>query len=388
MARMRSLPQRLRTCSFVALALTAVLAVTACSPASSTTDSGAGNLAEAPDPRATMEPGESAQTTDRTIVGAPRPPADVREDEAPVEPPTDEAIDAVLPSAPATPQRPRPIGVPANGAGSDEGRPGGPIATPSPSPLPEPEPGLGAVRLPPIGGLPDYQLGGAYEPDAALGVSIVGRDREAAPLAGAYSICYVNGFQSQPGERHLWSDDLVVHVDGQPLIDPNWPDEVLLDTSTPQKRAAILEIVRPWIEGCAASGFDAVEFDNLDTFTRDGVPLQLEHNLEMARQFVQVAHRVGLAAAQKNTAEHSVALRAQAAFDFALAEECAMWDECSVYSDVYGSAVVDIEYTDDVDPARWAEICADGDTPASVVLRDRNLVSVGHPDYEFAHCAR
>ncbi len=45
----------------------------------------------------------------------------------------------------------------------------------------------------------DYQLGGAYPPPA--GVSIVSRDREEAPVAGLYNICYVNGFQIQPDEE-------------------------------------------------------------------------------------------------------------------------------------------------------------------------------------------
>ena len=48
----------------------------------------------------------------------------------------------------------------------------------------------------------DYQLGGERPvPDR---VGIVVRDREAAPVEGRYNVCYVNGFQSQPGERGFW----------------------------------------------------------------------------------------------------------------------------------------------------------------------------------------
>src|SRR5690606_18115219 len=65
------------------------------------------------------------------------------------------------------------------------------------------DPGKGdsptAMQLPPPNARFDYQLGGAYTPPG--GVQIVSRDREATPAAGAYNICYVNGFQIQPGEE-------------------------------------------------------------------------------------------------------------------------------------------------------------------------------------------
>src|SRR3546814_605976 len=124
-------------------------------------------------------------------------------------------------------------------------------------------PASASPELPPDGAAFDYQLGGAYPPPD--GVEIVVRARTAGPLADAYSICYVNGFQTQPGEQDLWPDGTLLQRDGAPVIDPDWPDEVILDTSTEPSRAAIDAVVAPWIEGCAAAGYDAVEFDNLDT---------------------------------------------------------------------------------------------------------------------------
>ena len=54
----------------------------------------------------------------------------------------------------------------------------------------------------PVGTRADYQLGGPRSvPDD---VGIVVRDRR-APAAGRYDVCYVNGFQTQPGE-HLAAD--------------------------------------------------------------------------------------------------------------------------------------------------------------------------------------
>ena len=59
-----------------------------------------------------------------------------------------------------------------------------------------------SIVLPPQGGQFDYQLGGAYAPPA--GVTIVGRDRNDPPAPGVYSICYINGFQTQPDEADFW----------------------------------------------------------------------------------------------------------------------------------------------------------------------------------------
>jgi hypothetical protein len=241
-----------------------------------------------------------------------------------------------------------------------------------------------AVTLPPEGGVPDYQLGTDYSPDAS--VQIVGRDRSASPADGVYSICYVNGFQTQPGELDLWPDGVLLRTsNGEPFIDPDWPDEVILDTSTAQKRDEIVALVGPWIEGCAASGFSAVEFDNLDTFTRTDGALTLADNLALATAFVDIAHRAGLAAGQKNAAEYAEELQSEAGFDFAVTEECATYEECAVYTDVYGAAVVDIEYTDAL-PRSFDEMCADRDSPASMVLRDRLLSAPKDADYAFAVC--
>lgn len=235
----------------------------------------------------------------------------------------------------------------------------------------------------PAGAAPDYQLGGAYEP--ADGVGIVGRDRSAPPADAAYSICYVNGFQTQPGELGLWPATALLTDDGAPVMDPDWPDEQLLDTSTEEGRDAAIEIVGPWIRGCAEDGFDAVEFDNLDTYTRSGGALTFEDNLALATEYVRIAHDAGLEAGQKNAAEDAAALRAGAGFDFAVVEECAAYDECGAYTDVYGDAVLDIEYTDEL-PRSFAEMCADPDSPASMVLRDRDLTTPDDPSHVFELC--
>jgi len=240
-----------------------------------------------------------------------------------------------------------------------------------------------AIALPPAGAAPDYQLGAAYDPPA--GVTVVARDRTAEPAPGVYSICYVNGFQTQPGELDTWpSEALLTDARGEIVFDPDWPDEALLDTSTDAERALIAGVVEPWIRGCAEAGFDAVEFDNLDTYERSDGALTLDDNLALAALLVGAAHRAGLAAGQKNAAEDAEMLHEAAAFDFAMAEECTVFDECSLFADVYGEHVIAVEYSDTgID---FATACAAPSAPASMVLRDRDLTGPDDDAYVFALC--
>lgn len=253
------------------------------------------------------------------------------------------------------------------------------------SPETTPESSSRAISLPPENAIPDYQLGGAYPPVAD--VQIVARDRTDPPADGVYSICYVNGFQSQPGELGTWPTETLLQRDGDLVVDPDWPDEVLLDTSTSEKRRQIIDMVSPWIIGCAEDGYDAVEFDNLDSYTRSDGALTLDQNLALAAELVAVAHDVGLAAGQKNAAEDTVVLREQAGFDFAVTEECAAYRECGTYTAVYGSHVIDIEYTAGTDRS-FAELCAQAGSPSSMVHRDRDLTLPGDATYVFETCDR
>jgi hypothetical protein len=228
----------------------------------------------------------------------------------------------------------------------------------------------------------DYQLGGASPvPD---GVTVVARDSTDEPAGAGFDICYVNGFQSQPGA--VWPESLLLHdASGGLLVDPGWPDEHLFDTSTPSNREALAELQEPVIDGCAAAGFDAVEFDNLDSYSRSDGALDLDDAVAFATLLVERTHDAGLVAGQKNTAELEARGRDEIGFDFAVVEECDRWDECGAFTDVYGDAVLDIEYTDDL-RGSFDDVCAREDTPASTVLRDRDLVPADDPAYVYEHC--
>jgi hypothetical protein len=127
-----------------------------------------------------------------------------------------------------------------------------------------------------------------------------------------------------------------------------------------------------------------VEIDNLDSFTRSEGRLTADDALDLAARYAARAHSLGLAIAQKNGAELAARGREEAGFDFAVVEECHRWDECGAYTDVY-DVVIDIEYDDDV-RGSFADVCADAATPASTVLRDRNLTTPDDAAYVFESC--
>jgi len=243
-----------------------------------------------------------------------------------------------------------------------------------------------AAALPPVDAVVDYQLGGGYTP--AAGVGGVSRDSTDEPAPGLYSICYVNGFQTQPADRERWladEPDLVLQRDGEPVIDENWPDELIVDTSTAAKRERIAALMADTLDACADKGFDAVEIDNLDSYSRSDGMLTVDDALALAKLYAGTAHAAGLAIAQKNAAELGARGRDEAGFDFAVTEECHRFDECAVYTDVYGDHVLDIEYTDDL-RGEFADVCADPQVPASTILRDRDLTPAGDPGYHFEAC--
>jgi hypothetical protein len=241
------------------------------------------------------------------------------------------------------------------------------------------------VALPPAGGRYDSQLGGAYDPPP--GTLIVSRDRAEPPAPGLYNICYVNAFQTQPQETGWWltnHPDLLLRQDGGLAEDSNWPGEILLDTSTGAKRVALAAIVTGWIDQCARDGYQAIEADNLDTYSRSASALSVEDNLAYATLLIDHAHALGLAFAQKNGGELGGRGKA-AGFDFAIVESCQVYDECDGYVEIFGPLVLEIEYAD-TDAAHFEAACATRGHQISVIRRDRNLTIPAEPSYFYQTC--
>lgn len=233
------------------------------------------------------------------------------------------------------------------------------------------------------GGVVDYQLGGSYDPEER--VTVVVRDRTDEPDPARYSICYVNAFQTQPDERAAIERDhpeLLLTGSGGPVTDPDWPDEQLFDLSTPELRDQVLELVEPWIAGCAEDGFEAIEADNLDAWTRAQGGYTREDAEAFAQDLTASAHEHGLAIGQKNAAELD---GPSLGFDFAVTEECAVFDECARYAELYGEEVIEIEYTDNGREA-FAQACRDRSDDHPITLRDRDLVTVDDEGHVFEAC--
>jgi Glycoside-hydrolase family GH114 len=240
----------------------------------------------------------------------------------------------------------------------------------------------------------DYQIGGDYP--LPEGVSVVSRDWFSGRAADepVYSICYLNAFQTQdnepgvnrPDERSNWPKRLVLKKLGD---DPNWGGEYLVNVSSAKKRRRAARWLRQMVRGCARGGFEAVEYDNLDSWTRfDGTPLARKvpfgkrDALAFARRIAKLAHAKGLAVAQKNTADITRKQARKVGFDFAIAEECGRYDECGRYRRVYDNRVIVIEYRrKDFDKS-----CAKVGDELSVVLRDRQVRTPASPRYKYAAC--
>ena len=227
-----------------------------------------------------------------------------------------------------------------------------------------------AVPALPTGTDVDYQLGGAADPPAHVGIVV--RDRTDPPAAGRFNICYVNGFQTQPNEKRFWAQHPALVLrdpHGRPVIDEAW-GEFLLDVRTAAKRKALARIVGRWVRGCAHDGYAAVEYDNLDSFTRSDGLLTKRQALRYAELLVDRAHRHGLAAGQKNLAGFD---GTTIGYDFAVSEECGRYDECQRYVDDFGDQVLMVEYRFD----DFAETCTAYGATHAVVLRDRDLTPGG-----------
>ncbi|RSD15552.1 hypothetical protein EIY87_23925 [Amycolatopsis eburnea] len=235
-----------------------------------------------------------------------------------------------------------------------------------------------AVRLPPVKAGFDYQLGGAYGPPD--GVEVVSRDHAAAPAAGRYNICYVNAFQAQPGAEAEWADLVLRDANGDPVIDEDW-HEALLDLRTPDQRERVAAKVGAWIDDCAAKGFQAIEPDNYDSYTRSHGLLSDGDAQAFVRLLSAHAHEKGLAIGQKNTSELA-GRRQENGLDFAVAEECGEQENCDEYTAAFGDHVVVIEYTDE----GLATACTRWGGSLSIVRRDRGVVPEGAAGYVRKTC--
>jgi hypothetical protein len=227
----------------------------------------------------------------------------------------------------------------------------------------------------------DYQIGGAYSlPD---GVRVVSRSHEDAAAPGAYNICNFNAFQAQENAEGDWDSDLLLRdANGDVVYDKDW-GEAVLDIRTDAKRQRIASKVNVWIDECATKGYKAVEPDNYDTFTRFPDHLTAGQATAFMKLLVAHAHAKGLAVAHKNTLE-LVSQRESVGLDFAVVEECGVWNECAEFAEAFDNSVLVVEYT----AKGHSNACSGWSSTLSIVRRDQNVVAKGMNSHLRETCGR
>jgi hypothetical protein len=167
--------------------------------------------------------------------------------------------------------------------------------------------------------------------------------------AGRTVICYLSAGSVEsyrPDARAFPASVVGKTMDG-------WPDERWLDI---RQTGVLWRIMEKRVARCAAKGFDAVEFDNVDGYANDtGFPLTRSQQLRYDKGLAQIAHRHGLAAVLKNAPELVPTLVRH--YDAALVEQCAQYAECAAWRPFVRArkAVWDLEYT-----APYATACRAG----------------------------
>ncbi|MFD9636312.1 endo alpha-1,4 polygalactosaminidase [Streptomyces violascens] len=236
------------------------------------------------------------------------------------------------------PDTPRPTATPSHSFPTTP-KPSGP-ATPSPSPSDstkakpwQPKPGTAW----------QWQLNGRVQdgPDVPV-YDIDGFENTAADVAklhsqGRKAICYINAgawenFRPDKG-------DFPAAVQGE---NNGWEGERWLDIRQ-------IDVLRPLMERrfdmCKQKGFDAVEPDLMDGYlNKTGFPLKAADQLAYNRMLSGIAHARGLAVGLKNDLQQIPEL--VPAFDFAVNEQCAQYDECALLTPFVKAdkAVFHVEY--------------------------------------------
>lgn len=137
-----------------------------------------------------------------------------------------------------------------------------------------------------------------------------------------------------------------------------------------------------WIGACAAKGFNAVEPDNYDSYTRVPDGLLTSDDAKAFLSLLAIhAHAKGLAIGQKNTSDLAPA-RKEVGVDFAVVEECGMYEDCADYTKAFGNHLLVIEYNE-----RGLENACEGwGGEVSIVRRDVGVEPAGAPGHVRRTC--
>ncbi|MFG2721774.1 endo alpha-1,4 polygalactosaminidase [Streptomyces sp. NPDC048416] len=249
---------------------------------------------------------------------------------------------APAPSRSATPAAPAP------------GKSGAPSSPASASPSGS-GPAKAKIWQPRPGTAWQWQLNGHVDegPDVPV-YDIDGFENTAADVAALHSrgrkaICYINAgaWENFRPDKEAFPNEVRGENNG-------WDGERWLDIRR-------IDVLRPLMERrfdmCKEKGFDGVEPDLMDGYlNKTGFPLTAADQLAYNRMLSGLAHARGLAVGLKNDLQQIPDL--VGAFDFAVNEQCAQYDECALLTPFVKAdkAVFHVEYEL---PAK--DFCAESD---------------------------
>ncbi len=170
---------------------------------------------------------------------------------------------------------------------------------------------------------------------------------------GIAVVCYFSA-----GSWENWRDDMKGLAFLDEVLGPTldgWPDEKWLDISDSRVRAIMLAR----LDLASEKGCDAVEPDNVDGYENWPQGLSANEQLDYLGFLAEEAHKRGLSIGLKNDLAQVDQL--VESFDWALSEECLLWDECELLRPFLdaGKAVFHVEYG----PASIADdVCTDPTT--------------------------
>ncbi|MFD4871239.1 endo alpha-1,4 polygalactosaminidase [Streptomyces sp. NPDC058412] len=218
------------------------------------------------------------------------------------------------------------------------------------APYPWPEQAPGEIWRPPPGVGWQWQLTGKLDTSVEAPVYDVDgfttTKEQVAELkkAGRKTICYLStgAWEDFRPDADAFPKDLIGKGNG-------WEGERWLDV----RRVTELEpLMAKRFDMCRDKGFDAVEPDNMDAYRNtSGFPLTADDQLRYNRLIAKLAHDRGLAVGLKNDLDQIPQL--VDAFDFAVNEQCAQYDECELLTPFIeaGKAVFHAEY--EIPPGRF-----------------------------------
>jgi hypothetical protein len=196
---------------------------------------------------------------------------------------------------------------------------------------------------------------------------IDGWNNSAAEVAALHArglkvVCYMDAGTYEPSRPD--SASFPASLKGAAVA--GWPGELWLDVRPSGADFAMLQsIMSTRFALCRSKGFDAVEPDNIDSYTNSpGFPTTAQDQIAYNEWIADTVHGLGMAVVQKNDLDQIATLLPH--FDALLDEQCNKNNECALLSPYVkaGKPVWDAEYTED--GSTTAQFC-NADVSAGIV---------------------